>query len=49
MEENKLKLILASSSKPRQDAVSEYEYKFEDFDDSISVEPNINEYIVEEQ
>lgn len=33
----------------RQDAVSEYEYKFEDFDDSVFTEPNINEYIVEEQ
>ena len=33
----------------RQDAVSEYEYKFEDFDDSIFTEPDISEYIIEEQ
>ena len=31
------------------DGVAEYEYKFENFDDSIFIEPNINEYIVEEQ
>ena len=33
----------------RQDAVSEYEYKFEDFDDSVFTEPDISEYIIEEQ